>query len=242
MSRPEPISLTLADVQAHIKTTAGRGGLCRVGPARGAGSGERLPARWRGFSNQRRFNVWDERDQERYTLKYWLERWLANRQASRKAGTHEPSHPLSGLARRSRRGVYPPAWGTYPHDDQRSHCPALPRPEEPANSSLALRKSVAIPRRLSVISCACDGIHSSHRWSVIRTLTSVISMYSNGDIGSNPVARLGLLWVIISPLLRNTRQHWTPGMSVGALQTAAGISRASAQNYHAMLTAEKAAL
>lgn len=36
------------------------------------------------------------------------------------------------------------------------------------------------------------------------------------------------------------RQHFYPGISVNALQSAAGISRASAQKYHAMLTAEKA--
>jgi hypothetical protein len=36
------------------------------------------------------------------------------------------------------------------------------------------------------------------------------------------------------------RVAFVPGMSVKALEKAAGISRASAQKYHAMLTAEKA--
>lgn len=36
------------------------------------------------------------------------------------------------------------------------------------------------------------------------------------------------------------RVAWVPGMSVKALEKTAGISRASAQKYHAMLTAEKA--
>jgi hypothetical protein len=37
------------------------------------------------------------------------------------------------------------------------------------------------------------------------------------------------------------RAHWQPGMSVAALEKAAGISRPSAQKYHAMLSAEAAA-
>lgn len=83
---PEQIHLQLADVRAHVhdKALAAEAFVTLQQLEEQDLVHVYRPAGW-GFSNQRRFNVWDERDQERHTLKEWLARWLEQRQASDQA-------------------------------------------------------------------------------------------------------------------------------------------------------------